>query len=80
MSFYNDSGSEYNILNSSFPHKTNKWKEKQKILYLLSFFFFFFSKVNSYPLFYNHKSLVNVTKNILGKMKDNIDAAKQILV
>lgn len=44
------------------------------------FSFFFFSKVNSYPLFYNHKSLVNVTKNILGKMKDNIDAAKQILV
>lgn len=40
-SFYNYFGSEYNILNSSSPHKTNKLKEKQKILYLLSFFFFF---------------------------------------
>lgn len=31
-------GSEYSILNSSCPHKTNKLKEKQKTLYLLSFF------------------------------------------
>lgn len=73
MSFYNDFGSEYNILNSSFPYKTNKWKEKQKILYLLSFFFSSEVVTHCYD---NHKSLMNITNNILGKMKNNIDATK----